>query len=174
MTGIRVCSPTRYWVTVHVSGVSSLSLLSKILEKIVVSQLNSHIISSHISNHYQSAYWKFYSTATALLKIHNDILSSMDGCKVTTLTLPDVSAAFHAIDHTIVLRRPDYWFGVSGKALDWFKSYLTGGSQRIKLLGPLIITLYTPPHSSLLSLIISMLMIASCIFPFHRATLLQH
>ena len=59
---------------------------------------------------------------------------------------------------------------MSGKALDWFKSYLTGRIQRIKLgnclsprsdlsfgvpqgsvLGPLLFTLYTTPLSSLVS-----------------------
>ena len=112
--------------------VSDLSFLSKILEKVVASRLNSHINSSHVSNQYQSAYRKFHSTETALLKIH-DIPSLMDDGKVTALTLLDLSAAFNTIDHTILLSRLDDWFGVSGKALDWFKSYLTGGSQRIKL-----------------------------------------
>ena len=106
---------------------------------------------------------------SALLKIHN-ILSPMDDGRVTALTLLNLSAAFNTIDHTILLRRPGNWFGVSGKALDWFKSYLTGRSQRIKLgnclssrsylsfgvpqgsvLGPLLFTLYTTPHSSLVS-----------------------
>ena len=105
--------------------------------------------------------------------------------------------AFDTIDHTILLRRLGNWFGVSGNALDWFKSYLTGRSQRIKLgnclssrsdlsfgvlqgsvLGPLLFTLYTTPLSTwspgMLSLIISMLTIASYIFSFHQATLLQH
>ena len=42
--------------------VSNLSFLSKILEKVVASRLNSHINSSHTSNDYQSAYRKFHST----------------------------------------------------------------------------------------------------------------
>ena len=88
---------------------SNLSFLSKILEKVVASGLNSHINISHIGlpNHYQSAYKKLHSTETALLKIHNDILSSMDDGKVTALTLLDLSAAFDTIDHTILLRRLD-------------------------------------------------------------------
>ena len=119
---------------------------------------------------YHSAYRKFHSTETALLKIHNDILASMDASKVTALTLLDLSAAFDTINHTILLRRLDYWFGVTGKALDWFKSYLTGRCQRIRLgdclssnaylkfgvpqgslLGPLLFTLYTTPLSSMTS-----------------------
>ena len=150
---------------------SNLSFLSKILEKVVASRLNSHINSSHTSNDYQSAYRKFYSTETALFEIHNYILSSMDDGRVTALALLDLSAAFDTIGHTILLRRLGDWFGVSGQALDWFKSYLTGRSQRIKLgncpssrsdlsfgvrqdpvLGPLLLsTLYTTPFSNLLS-----------------------
>ena len=94
----------------------------------------------------------------------------MDDGRVTALTLLDPSAAFDTIDHTILLRRLGNWFGVSGKAFDWFKSYLRGRSQRIKLgnclssrsdlsfgvpqgsvLGPLLFTLYTTPLSSLVS-----------------------
>ena len=73
------------------------------------------------------------------LKIHNDILSSMDDGKITALILLtllillDFSAAFDTIDHTILLTRLDDWLGVNGKALDWLKSYLTGRSRRIKL-----------------------------------------
>ena len=150
--------------------VSNLSFLSKVLEKVVVNQLNSHINSSNTSNQYQSAYRKFHSTETALLKIHNDILASMDAGKVTALTLLDLSAAFDTIDHTILLRRLDDWFGATGKTLHWFKSYLTGRCQRIRLgdclssqadlkfgvpqgsvLGRLLFTLYTTPLSSMMS-----------------------
>ena len=111
--------------------VSNLSFFSKVLEKVVLNELNSHINSSTTSN--QSAYTKFHSTETALLKIHSDILASMDAGNVTALTLLDLSAAFDTIDHTILLSRLDDWFGVTEKALNWFKSYLTGRCQRIKI-----------------------------------------
>ena len=98
-----------------------------------MNQLNSRINSSNTSNHNQSACRKFHSTVTALLKIHNHILASMDAGKVTALTLLDLSAAFDTIDRTIRLRRLGDWFGVTGKALDWFESYLTCRCQRIRL-----------------------------------------
>ena len=100
------------------------------------------------------------------MKIHNDILASVDAGNVTALTLLDLSAAFNTIDHTILLRRLDDLFRVTGKALDWFKSYLTGRCQRIKIgdclsskadlifevphgsvLGPLLFEIYTTPLS---------------------------
>ena len=149
--------------------VSNLSFLSKVLKKVVVNQLNTHINSSYTSNQYQSAYRKFHSTETALLKINSDILASIDASRVTALTLLGLSAPFDTIDHTILLSRLDDWFGVTGKALNWFKSYLTGRCQRIKIgdglsskadlksgvprgsvLGPLLFTLYTTPLSSMI------------------------
>ena len=70
---------------------------------------------------------------SALLKIYNDILASMDAGKVTSLNLLNFSAGPNTTDYTTLLRRLDEWFGVTGKAVDWFKSYLTGRCQRIRL-----------------------------------------
>ena len=95
--------------------VSNLSFLSKVLEKVVVNQLNTHINSSNTSNQYQSAYKKFHSTETALLKIHSDILASMDASKVTALAFLDLSAALDTIDHIILLSRLDDWLVLPGR-----------------------------------------------------------
>ena len=150
--------------------VSNLSFLSKILEKAVSSRLHSHINSTNASNSFQSAYKKLHSTETALLKIHNDIITAMDGGRVTALTLLDLSAAFDTIDHQILLTRLQTWFGISGMALKWITSYLTDRYQQIKIenalspsvsipfgvpqgsvLGPLLFTLYTTPLSSIIN-----------------------
>lgn len=40
-----------------------------------------------------------HPTETALLKVHSDILISMDQREVTLLVLLDLSAAFDTIDH---------------------------------------------------------------------------
>ena len=174
--------------------VSNLSFLSNVLEKIMVNQLNSHISSSNTSNQYQSTYRRFHSTENVLRKIHNDIIASMDADRVTALTLLHLSTAFDAIDHSTLLRRLDEWFALTGKALDWFKSYLTGGCQRIKLvdykaylnfrvpqgsvLGPLL-SPFTPLHwvawsLDMLSLTFFMLTTASCMFHLHQGTLRRH
>ena len=85
--------------------ISNLSFLSKILEKVVAKRLNAHTEEHLLSNHVglQSAYKRFHSTETALLKIHNHIICNMDNDKVTALTLLDLSAAFDTIDHSTIL-----------------------------------------------------------------------
>ena len=81
---------------------------------------------------------------------------------VTLLILLDLSAAFDTVDHDTMLRRLEYLFGIQGKALSWFASYLSGRTQRIIIneslskpfklecgvpqgscLGPLMFMLYT-------------------------------
>ena len=55
--------------------VSNLSFISKILEKVVASRLLSHMEANSMSNNLQSAYKKFHSTESALLKVENDVNS---------------------------------------------------------------------------------------------------
>ena len=53
--------------------------------------------------------------------------------QVVLLMLLDLSAAFYTIDHDILLLRLSTRIGVSGSALDWFRSYLTGWSSRVDI-----------------------------------------
>ena len=149
--------------------VSNIGFISKILEKVVASRLRSLISSNCLSNVSQSAYKEFHSTETALLKVHNDVTLNIYKGKVTALTLLDLSAAFDTIDHGILFKCLSLWYGISGTALNWFSSYLTGRHQTIKIancfsaalptscgvpqvsvLGPLLFTLYTTPLSSVI------------------------
>jgi hypothetical protein len=81
----------------------------------------------------QSAYRKHYSTETALLRIHNDIVSAIDQGQVAALILLDLSAAFDTVDHDILLKVLEQRFGVTDQALNWFSSYLHDRSQIIQL-----------------------------------------
>jgi hypothetical protein len=56
---------------------------------------------------------------------------------VSLLVLLDLSAAFNTVDHTILLHRLETSFGVTGSALDWISSYLSGRTQRVSVNGGL-------------------------------------
>ena len=58
--------------------VSNLAYVGKLVEKVVVGQLNQHRDENGLHQVNQSAYCRHHSTETALEKITNDILLAMD------------------------------------------------------------------------------------------------
>ena len=66
-----------------------------------------------------------------MIKVQNDILSALDAGSASILLMVDLSAAFDTIDHDILLSRLCNGYGITGDALDWFRSYLTGRIQRV-------------------------------------------
>ena len=68
--------------------VSQLNFISKILERVVAVQLQTHLDETGLMTAFQSAYKKkHHSTESALLNIYNDILLNMDKGTVAVLTL---------------------------------------------------------------------------------------
>ena len=94
-------------------------------------RLNEHLINNSLFDPLQSAYRDKHSTETALIKVQNDILSALDAGSPAILLMLDLSAAFDTIDHDILLSRLCNVYGITGDALDWFRSYLTGRIQRV-------------------------------------------
>ena len=79
---------------------------------------------------HQSAYRPDYSVETLLTNLSDDILREMDKGNVTVVVLLDMSAAFDTVDHPILIKRLESR-GVTGSALEWFKSYLTNRTQYV-------------------------------------------
>jgi len=139
-------------------------LLSKVTEKIVLSQLSAYLYANNLFPTSQSAYRPGHSTKTALLNMMNDILHALDNGDVTVVTLLDLSAAFDAIDHNILCQRLEHLYGISDTPLNWFRSYLSNRTQTVtinnklsqptllkfgvpqgSILGPILFILYTKP-----------------------------
>ena len=115
--------------------VNNLPFVSKLTESAVYNQTHSHICRNNLYPANQSSYRKNYSIETALLRVKNDILLNMNKQHVTLLVLLDLSAAFDTVDHNVLLTRLYPKFGISGTALEWFSSYLSGRSQRVMVQG---------------------------------------
>ena len=111
--------------------VSNLPFLAKVLEKVVYERINSHLTSNNLLPINQSAYKKYHSTETTLLKIQNDILTYLDQGKVVALVKLDISAAFDTVDHQKLLNCFSTHYGITGIALEWLKSYLSDRTQRV-------------------------------------------
>ena len=101
-------------------SISNLKFISELAEKSVAVQLTKHVMTNHLDETFQSAYKEFHSTETALLRVQNHILCSLDHNKTTILLLLDLSAAFDTEDHAILISRLSNRFGVNGTVLAWF------------------------------------------------------
>ena len=115
--------------------VSNLPFLSKVIERCMLLQISHHCNEYHLQPDYQSAYRENYSCETAILGISNDILWAMENQNITSLTAIDLSAAFDTVDHAILLAILSNKFGITGKALKWFDSYLCPRSFKVAVEG---------------------------------------
>ena len=113
--------------------VSKLSVLSKLIERIVCVQIVNHLDKNGLYEVFQSAYRQLLSVETALLRVQNDILQAVDSRGGAILVLLDLSAAFDTIDHEKRIRTLDADFGIKGDPLNWFLSYLKGRVQSVQI-----------------------------------------
>ena len=94
--------------------ISNLTVLSKLLERLVARELLDHVRVHKLLPDLQSAYRAQHSTETAVLKVLSDILTAADRGDLSMLTLLDLSAAFDTVDHRILLRRLKNSYGLNG------------------------------------------------------------
>ena len=156
--GLDKSAPSNY------RPISNLNYFSKILERLFLARIQSHILDSPNFNRYQSAYRQHHSTESSLLSTMDNIFNSSDQGSSTLLISLDLSAAFDTIDHPTLLNRLKHSFGLTDQAYCWIESYLTGRRQSVRIgqhsspsalcttgvpqgsvLGPLLFTIYTSP-----------------------------
>jgi hypothetical protein len=144
--------------------VSNLSYLSKLIERVVAVRLNSHFVLNKLLDKFQSAYRKYCSTESALLRVQSDIVQCLDNRSMVALALLDLSAAFDTLEHSLLLQRLEIRFGVVQDALKWIGSYLSQRTQKVligevrsdptllaqgvpqgSVLGPLLFIIYVTP-----------------------------
>ena len=115
--------------------VSNLPYISKLTEKVVLEQIDSHLDTNGMQEPLQSAYRPKHSTETALLKILNDLLLEVDSKHYVMLVLLDMSAAFDTVNHNILLHRLENSFVIKGSVNTWLRSYITECYQYVNISG---------------------------------------
>ena len=149
---------------------SNLPFLSKVLEKIVLKQVQDHLRSNDLVDVFQSAYRRDHSMETAVLSVLDSLLVQNDERRVSLIALLDLSAAFDTLDHSVMLKRLEMSFGFRGSLLRWFSSYVSDRFQRVviddvcsepsallygvpqgSVLGPVLFSLYSQPLSDVIS-----------------------
>jgi len=142
--------------------VSNLTVLSKLLEKLVARQFLDYLSVNQMLPDQQSAYRAFRSTETAIAGLMSDILLAPDTGDIAALALLDLSASFDMVDDTIVLQHLRTSFGLNNTILSWFRSYLDQRQQhechrsrqsapyivqfgrlQVSVVGPLLFMIYT-------------------------------
>jgi len=135
-----------------------LSVLSKLLKRLVAKQLIDYLKSAKLFPLYQSAYRMNHLRETAVLHALSEILTAVAWGDFSALVLLDILAAFD----TVLLKRLDISYSVTGRALKWIQLYLCGRTQQVRLgltkssivhllcgvpqgsvLGPILFVLYT-------------------------------
>jgi len=113
--------------------ISNLPYISKVIEKVIAMQLLMHMSNNNILDKMQSAYKRYHSTETALFSVQNDILRFIDDGKHVLLVLLDLSVAFDTVSHSILLSFLENHVGVTGSALNMFRSYFMNRTQCVSI-----------------------------------------
>ena len=104
-----------------------------ILVEIVSVRVLDHLHENGLQERLQSAHKEHHSCETALARVKNDILRSIDDNRCVLLL--DMSAAFDVVDHSILLKGLHSRFGTRGSALAWFHWYLKDRTQFVSIKG---------------------------------------
>lgn len=108
--------------------ISVLPIISKILEKLLVSRLAQFLHEHKVLYNYQYGFRTGSSTLTATSELVDDIYNAMDSQKMVGVLFLDLKKAFDTIDHHILLQKLDVC-GIRGVANDLIQSYLSGRTQ---------------------------------------------
>ena len=114
--------------------ISLLSNISKILEKVVHKRLYSYLVKHDILYANQFGFRPKHSTINAITKFTCDVMHYLDKKESCLSVYLDLSKAVDTIDHSILLRKLNH-YGIRGRALEWFASYLCQRKQYISYQG---------------------------------------
>ena len=113
--------------------VSNLPFLEKLIERVVSVRIENHMDQHNLHSCKQHGYKKHHSTEMLLTKIVNDLLLACDKKVPSVLMFIDLSAAFDTVVQNLLLEILHNEIGISGIPFKWFRSFLMGRTQKVKI-----------------------------------------
>lgn len=112
--------------------ISLLSPFSKIIEKIVLSQLMSYLKQEKLLSKDQHGFLKGKSTSSALTSIVESLIDQLDNKMHASAILLDYSKAFDCLGHQKTVKKLAA-VGIKDREGAWFSSYLEGRTQIVEI-----------------------------------------
>ena len=112
--------------------ISLVNTLSKILEKMVATNLTNHLQLNDLLYKHQYGFQRGRSTEQNLLHVINFISNSLNNGNYCIGLFLDQKKAFDVCSHSILLKKLKK-FGIEGTALAWFSSYLINRKQKVDI-----------------------------------------
>ena len=108
--------------------VALLPIMSKVLEKVVFSQLVKYLEDNQLIHPNLHGSRSGHNTSTALNQLYDRWVEEVEAGKMVGVLFCDQSAAFDLCDHNILIEKLEL-MGVENSALRWMKSYLSNRKQ---------------------------------------------
>ena len=114
--------------------ISLLSIVGKLLEKIVFKHIYNFYRDNFVLTDFQSGFQHGRSTTTQLLEVYHTFCQALDKEKEVRVIFLDISKAFDKVWHKGLLHKLQL-SGISGQLLAWLKDYLSNRRQRVVING---------------------------------------
>ena len=108
--------------------VALLPILSKVLEKVVFSQLVEYLELNNLIHPNLHGSRAGHNTSTALIQLYDKWVEEVEEGKMVGVLFCDQSAAFDLCDHSLLIQKLEL-MGVEESALYWVQSYLSNRKQ---------------------------------------------
>ena len=113
--------------------VNNLRFFSKLVERVAKIRKDEHMTINNLHTPEEFGYKQNHNTETMMIGLTDEVLRGFDENQATIVIFLDLSAAFDTIDPDKLLQIMDEELGITGNALKWFRSFLTGRTQRVKI-----------------------------------------